>query len=76
MESIKELDVVALLADFPQQGLHRGDVGTVIHAFDSNEHHPGGYLVEFLDEDNNVWIEADITDKSQIMPLNFKRKAA
>jgi hypothetical protein len=76
MDSIKELDVVALLVDFPQQGLRRGDVGTIVQSFDANEHHPGGYLVEFLDEDNNVWIEADITDQSQIIPLNFKRKAA
>ena len=76
MEPIKELDVVALLVDLPEQGLRRGDVGTVIEVFEANEHHPDGYLVEFLNENNNVWTEADITDPSQIMLLNFKRKAA
>ena len=76
MEQIKELDVVALLVDLPEQELRRGDVGTVVEVFEANEHHPGGYLVELLNENNNVWTEVDITNPSQIMLLNFKRKAA
>ncbi len=55
-----------MLVDFPQQGLQRGDVGTVLEVFEANEHHPAGYLVEFLDEETGNWIELDITDLSQI----------
>lgn len=36
---IKELDVVALLIDLPEQGLRCGDVGTVVHAVEANEQH-------------------------------------
>lgn len=76
METIGQSDLVALLVDFPQQGLKRGDVGTVLEAFEANEYHPAGYLVEFLDEKTGNWIELDITDSSQIVLLNFKRLAA
>jgi len=30
MDTIKELHTVALLKDFPEKNLHRGDVGTVV----------------------------------------------
>ncbi len=40
MDGIKYLGVVALLADKPEAGLKRGDVGTVVEVFESNEHHP------------------------------------
>ena len=30
MNTIKELDAVALTCDLPEQGLKRGDVGTVV----------------------------------------------
>jgi hypothetical protein len=76
MEQIKELDVVALLVDLPEQGLRRGDVGTAVQVFEANEHHSAGYLMEFLNEDKDVWTLVDITDPSQVMRLNFKRKAA
>ena len=76
MNSIKKQDVVALLVDLPDRHLRRGDVGTVLEVFEDNEHHPAGYLVEFLDENSGAWTEADITDLSQIVLLNFKRKAA
>jgi len=76
VETIGQNDLVALLVDFPQQGLKRGDVGTVLEVFEANEYHPAGYLVEFLDEETGNWIEIDITDSSQIVLLNFKRLAA
>ncbi len=76
MNLIKQNDLVALLIDFPQQGVQRGDVGTVSEVFEANEHHPGGYLIEFLDEATGNWIEVDVIDNSQIVPLNFKRLAA
>jgi hypothetical protein len=68
--------LVALLVDVPQQELKRGDVGTVLEVFEANEHHPAGYLVEFLDEKAESWIELDITDSSQIVRLHFERLAA
>lgn len=49
MDGIKYLGVVALLVDKPEAGLKRGDVGTVVEVFESNEHHPGGCIVEFVD---------------------------
>ena len=33
MTSIKELDRVVLTADFPEEGLLSGDVGTVVHLY-------------------------------------------
>jgi hypothetical protein len=37
MDGIKNLGVVALLVDKPETGLKRGDVGTVVEAFERNE---------------------------------------
>jgi hypothetical protein len=76
MQEIKENDVVALLVDLPEQGLHRGDVGTVVNVFTKTEHHPGGYMIEFVTESGSVNAHADITDASQLMRLNFTRVAA
>lgn len=76
MDTIKQNDLVALLIDLPPQGLRRGDVGTVLEVFAANEHHPGGYLVEFLDEATGAWRELDITDASQIVRLHLQRLAA
>lgn len=76
MQEIKENDLVALLVDLPQQGLRRGDVGTVVEPFTKNEHHPAGYIVEFVTESGGVYAQADITDPSQIIPLRFKLEAA
>ena len=44
IQSIKLLDVVALTADFPEKGLIRGQVGTIVE-----ELAPGVYEVEFTD---------------------------
>ncbi|HEX8919988.1 MAG TPA: DUF4926 domain-containing protein [Pyrinomonadaceae bacterium] len=76
MQEIKENDVVALLVDLPGQGLHRGDVGTVVEVFAKTEHHPGGYVVEFVSGSGSVYAQADITDTAQLMRLNFRREAA
>ena len=43
-EPIKLLDVVALTEDFPDKGLIRGQVGTIVEELD-----PGVYEVEFTD---------------------------
>ena len=76
MQEIKESDLVALLTDLPEAGLRRGDVGTVIEVFRRTEHHPGGYVVELVTEDGEVYAHADITDESQLVQLRFKREAA
>lgn len=76
MQELKENDLVALLVDLPEHRLHRGDVGTLIEVFTEDENHPGGYVVEFVNESGGVYAHADITDASQIMQLHFRREAA
>lgn len=77
MEEIKLHDVVALLSDLPEQGLKRGDVGTVVEVFGQTEHHPAGYIVEFVDDVTGaVYATADITDVGCLMVLHFRREAA
>ena len=44
------LDVVALLADMPEKGLLRGQVGTVVELIDD-----ATALVEFSDEDGRAY---------------------
>jgi hypothetical protein len=76
MDGIKNLGVVALLVDKPESGLKRGDVGTVVESFESNEQHPGGCIVEFVDEAGKVVALVDVTNPSEIVPLNLKLRAA
>lgn len=76
MSRIKEHDPVALLVDVPEKGLRRGEVGTVIEVFGANEHHPAGYLIEFVAESGEVYAHADITDPEHLVQLHFKREAA
>ena len=76
MDGIKHLGVVALLTDKPEAGLKRGDVGTVVEVFENNENHPGGCTVEFVDETGRVLALLDVTNLSEIVPLNLKLRAA
>ena len=76
MEEIKSLDLVALLADLPEQGLRRGAVGTVLEQLKANGLHPAGWIVEFVSFDGKDYVEADITDAARMMKLNFQRLAA
>lgn len=76
MEEINPLDLVALLTDLPEHGLARGAVGTVLERFDTTEHHPSGWIVEFVSQDGAKYVEADITDPDQIVKLHFNRLAA
>ena len=41
----KEHDIIALTADFPEDGLKTGDVGTIVHVFP----HGKAFVVEFMD---------------------------
>jgi hypothetical protein len=78
MDDIHENDVVALLVDQPQSGLRRGDMGTVIHFSNATDDHPGGFIVEFVDESGRVQAQIDILDPSLIVKLRFRpaREAA
>ena len=77
MEEIKLHDVVALLSDLPEHDLKRGEVGTVVEVFEQNEHHPAGYIVEFVDDvTGTVYATADIMDAGRLMVLHFRREAA
>ncbi len=76
MERLKPLDMIALLDDVSEKGLRRGDVGTVVEVFESNDDHPEGYLVEFVDEKGETLAELSVTDPQPIMKLNFKLSAA
>jgi len=71
MNDIHENDVVALLADRPEAGLHRGDIGTVIQVFESTPEHPAGLIVEFVDENGRVQAQTDITDARHIVRLRY-----
>ena len=76
-DGIKENDVVALLVDIPAQELRRGEVGTVIEVFSANEHHPAGYMLEFVDDETGeVYAQAEITDAAQIVKLHRRKRAA
>jgi hypothetical protein len=50
MTDIEMLSVVALLQDMPQQGLVRGQVGTVVESWA-----PGVYEVEFSDDNGRTY---------------------
>jgi hypothetical protein len=78
MDDIRENDVVALLVDRPEEGLRRGDIGTVVHVFDATNEHPHGFVVEFVDESGHVQAQTDIVDPSLIVKLRFRlaREAA
>jgi len=78
MDEIRENDVVALLVDRPDEGLRRGDIGTVVHVFSVTANHPGGFVVEFIEESGAIQALADIVDPSHIVKLRFRpvREAA
>jgi hypothetical protein len=50
MTGIEMLSVVALLEDLPEEGLVRGQVGTVVESWA-----PGVYEVEFCDDDGKAY---------------------
>jgi Domain of unknown function (DUF4926) len=68
--SIKELDVVALLADAPERNLSRGQVGTVVHDLDKDT-----VLVEFSDDAGATYAIEPFA-KSQLLPLIHESRAA
>jgi hypothetical protein len=74
MEEIKLLDVIALLQNVPEEGLRRGEVGTVVEVFEQNEHHPAGFLIEFSDREGRAYAIADLS-ADQLMKLRYRDAA-
>jgi hypothetical protein len=64
------LDVVALLADLPAQGLARGQVGTVVEPLDE-----GTLLVEFSDERGRAYAIVPCP-QSDLLVLHYVPQAA
>jgi hypothetical protein len=63
---IKLLDVVALTEDLPQEGLYRGQVGTVVEILA-----PDVYEVEFNDDQGQTYAMKALKD-IQLMVLHHK----
>ncbi len=64
------LDVVALLADIPAQGLARGQVGTVMEPLDERT-----VLVEFTDDQGRAYAVAPCP-RSELLVLHYVPQAA
>ena len=64
------LDVVALLADFPGQGLARGQVGTVVEQLDATT-----WLVEFSDDRGRAYAVAPCQE-ADLLVLHYVPEAA
>lgn len=61
---IRELDSVALTRSLPEHGLKRGDVGRVVHRYDSGE----AFEVEFLAGDGSTLAVVTLEDDG-VRPL-------
>jgi hypothetical protein len=64
--SIDILDVVALTGDLPEQGLYRGQVGTVVETFS-----PGVFEVEFSDNEGRAYAMLAL-EESNLMLLHHE----
>ena len=65
-EAIRLLDVVALLEDVPEQGLRRGEVGTVVEDLA-----PGVFEVEFSDNDGRTYAMIPLRAE-QLLALHYR----
>lgn len=65
-DTIKLLDVVALLADWPDHNLRRGEVGTVVEYLA-----PDVWLVEFSDNEGEEYATLEI-QTDQLMKLYYE----
>jgi hypothetical protein len=64
------LDVVALLADLPAEGLTRGQVGTVVEVLDDRT-----VLVEFADDQGRAYAVTPCP-RSELLLLHYVPQAA
>jgi Domain of unknown function (DUF4926) len=61
----RDLDSVQLRADLPDRDLKAGEVGTIVHVFDTAD----AYLVEFINEDGSTKVEVELTpDQLRLAP--------
>jgi hypothetical protein len=63
---MKLLDVVALLENLPELGLHRGQVGTIVE-----EYEPNIFEVEFSDTEGRAYA-LETLQASQLMVLYYQ----
>jgi hypothetical protein len=66
MTDIETLSVVAMLEDLPEEGLVRGQVGTIVENWA-----PGIYEVEFCDDRGKTYAMVALKAE-QLMPLHHK----
>ena len=64
--TVNLLDVVALVADLPESGLPRGQVGTVVEALA-----PDAFLVEFSDDQGRTYAMLPLK-VDQLIVLHFE----
>ena len=69
-EAPSVLDVVALLTDLPEQGLARGQVGTVLEQLDGE-----AWLVEFSDDQGRAYAVAPCRG-ADLLVLHYVPEAA
>ena len=70
METIKLLDVVALIEDFPEQSLRRGEVGTVVEYLA-----PCVFEVEFSANSGEAYAFASL-HAEQLIHLYYRNREA
>jgi hypothetical protein len=66
MKDLEMHSVVAMLEDLPEEGLVRGQVGTVVENWA-----PGVYEVEFCDDSGRTYAMVALKAE-QLMPLHHK----
>lgn len=66
MTGIEMLSVVAMLEDLPEEGLVRGQVGTVVESWA-----PGVYEVEFCDDTGKTYAMVALKAE-QLMQLRYE----
>jgi hypothetical protein len=64
--TVNLLDVVALVADLPESGLPRGQVGTVVEALA-----PDAFLIEFSDDQGRTYAILPLK-VDQLIVLHFE----
>ena len=64
---IKELDSVVLTTAIPVEGLERGDVGTVVHAYQDGQ----AFEVEFMTLDGKTAAVVTV-ESSQVRPVGHR----
>jgi len=66
MANIQLLDVVAVTTDLPEQGLSRGQVGTIVELLA-----PGVFEVEFSDEQGQTYAQIALSEV-QLLVLHYE----